>query len=59
MVKKIFTYLLLFLFGFFGYKGLSIAYNSFFNKASNQIKEDLSVNLKGNKKIFLDLYTQL
>ena len=50
MVKKIFTYLLLFLLGFFGYKGLSIAYNSFFNKASNQIKEDLSINLKGSKK---------
>lgn len=45
-MKKVLTYLLLFLVGFFGYKGVSNIYNKFFKNRKNDIEGNIKLNLK-------------
>ncbi len=45
-MKKIFTYFILFLLGFFGYKGLSLSCNKYFNKQYENADKKIKENLK-------------
>ena len=45
-MKKIFTYFILFLIGFFGYKGLSLSCNKYFNKQHENADKNIKENLK-------------
>ena len=46
-MKKIFTYLILFLLGFFGYKGLSLFYK-YLNTPYENAEKNINVNLKND-----------
>jgi len=50
-MKKILTYLILFLLGFFGYKGISIIYNKFFKNRKSNIEGNIKLNLKKEDKV--------
>lgn len=45
-MKKIFTYFILFLLGFFGYKVLSLSSNKYFNKEYTNADKNIKINLK-------------
>ena len=47
-MKKIFTYFILFLLGFFGYKGLSLFYYKYLNKPYENADKNIKVNLKND-----------
>ena len=58
-MKKIFTYFILFLLGFFGYKGLSLSCNKYFNKQYENADKKIKENLKkdSNKVLSALIYS--
>ena len=58
-MKKVFTYLLLFLLGFFGYKGISNIYNKFFKSRNNNIEGNIKLNYKEDKHLSALVYSAI
>ena len=58
-MKKILTYLILFLLGFFGYKGISNIYNKFFKNRKSNIEGNIKLNLKEDKVLSALVYSAI